>query len=82
MQARAQMQSSLQPGDEVLTAGGLIATIRRLDGDTVTIELSSGVEARIDRRYIAGKRNPAVLAEGDDDAATDAAEPDSQRDQR
>jgi preprotein translocase subunit YajC len=80
MQARARMQSSLQPGDEVITAGGIIATIRRFDGDVVTIELSSGVEARIDRRYIAGKRNPT--AEAGDDADATTVEPDAPRDQR
>jgi preprotein translocase subunit YajC len=80
MQARARMQGSLQPGDEVVTAGGIIATIRRFDGDIVTIELSPGVEARIDRRYIAGKRNPS--AETGDGAEGTNAEPDTQRDQR
>jgi preprotein translocase subunit YajC len=60
MQARSRMQSSLQPGDEIVTAGGLLATIRRLDGEIVTIELSPGNEARIDRRYITGKRNPGT----------------------
>jgi preprotein translocase subunit YajC len=83
MQARARMQSSLQPGDDIITAGGLIATIRRLDGDTITIELSPGNEARIDRRYIAGKRNPPAASTADDGTeAAGTAEPDGQRDQR
>lgn len=81
MQARSQMQSSLQPGDDIITAGGLLATIRRLDGDTVTIELSPGSEARIDRRYIAGKRTPKVDAPGDG-GATDVPEPGKDREQR
>jgi preprotein translocase subunit YajC len=89
MQARAQMQSSLQPGDEIITAGGLLATIRRLDGETITIELSPGNEARIDRRYVAGKRNPATGTDaggtvdgGADDAGTDVVEPGKDRDRR
>jgi preprotein translocase subunit YajC len=80
IQARAQLQRSLQPGDEVLTAGGLIATIRRLDGDTVTVELAPGVEVKIDRRYVTGKKNPAVGDTGG--AESDTAEPDGHRDQR
>jgi preprotein translocase subunit YajC len=87
MQARTQMQNSLQPGDDIITAGGLLATIRRLDGDTITIELSPGNEARIDRRYVAGKRNPAT---GTDDATggdtgqdgTGLVGPDTDRNQR
>jgi preprotein translocase subunit YajC len=79
MQARTRMQGSLQPGDEVITAGGIIATIRRLDDDVITIELSRGVEARIDRRYIAGKRNPNPDVVGDDGGVADTAEPDGQR---
>jgi preprotein translocase subunit YajC len=90
MQARSRMQSSLQPGDEVITAGGLIATIRRLDGETITIELSPGNEARIDRRYVAGKRNPSTGPEdaggtvdgGADEGGTGFGQPGKDRDRR
>jgi preprotein translocase subunit YajC len=52
------LQSSLQLGDEVITSAGFLGTIRRFDGEIVTIELSPGVEARVNRRAISGKVNP------------------------
>ncbi len=55
MRAQQQLQSSLQLGDEVITFAGFFGTIRRFDGDVVTIELSPGVEARLNRRAISGK---------------------------
>ena len=55
LRSQQQLQSSLELGDEVLTFAGLFATIRRFDGDVVTVELSPGVEARLTRRAISGK---------------------------
>jgi preprotein translocase subunit YajC len=52
------LQSSLQLGDEIITSAGFLGTIRRFDGEVVTIELSPGVEARVNRRAISGKVNP------------------------
>ena len=49
-----QMQNSLRVGDEVITAGGLHAYIRRLDDEVLTVEIAPGVEARLDRRAVAG----------------------------
>jgi preprotein translocase subunit YajC len=55
MRAQQQLQSSLELGDEIITFAGFFGTIRRFDGDVVTIELSPGVEARLNRRAISGK---------------------------
>jgi preprotein translocase subunit YajC len=52
------LQSSLQLGDEIITSAGFLGTIRRFDGEVVTIELSPGVEARVNRRAISGKISP------------------------
>jgi Holliday junction DNA helicase RuvB len=57
------LQSSLTLGDEVVTSAGFFGTIRRFDGDVVTIELSPGVEARVSRRAISGKVNPEPAGE-------------------
>ncbi len=59
LRAQQQLQSSLELGDEIVTFAGFIGTIRRFDGDVVTIELSPGVEARLNRRAISGKVSPA-----------------------
>jgi preprotein translocase subunit YajC len=58
LKALQSLQSSLQLGDEIITSAGFFGTIRRFDGEVVTIELSPGVEARVNRRAISGKVNP------------------------
>jgi preprotein translocase subunit YajC len=58
MRAQQQLQSSLELGDEIMTFAGFFGTIRRFDGDVVTVELSPGVEARLTRRAISGKVTP------------------------
>jgi preprotein translocase subunit YajC len=47
------MIDHLRVGDEVLTAGGIFATVVRIEEDEVTVELSPGAEARVAKRAIA-----------------------------
>ncbi len=65
MQAQQSLQRSLQLGDEIVTIGGFHGLIRRFDGDVVTIELSPGNEARINRAAIA--RREAIEADRPDE---------------
>jgi len=58
IRAMQALQSSLQLGDEIVTTAGFLGTIRRFDGEVVTIELSPGVEARVNRRAISGRLGP------------------------
>jgi preprotein translocase subunit YajC len=58
IRAMQALQSSLQLGDEIITSAGFLGTIRRFDGEVVTIELSPGVEARVNRRAISGRIGP------------------------
>jgi len=61
------LQHSLELGDEVVTIGGFLGTIRRFDGEIVTLELSPGTEARVNRRAISSKVDagtPGVIADG------------------
>jgi preprotein translocase subunit YajC len=65
------LQRSLELGDEVVTIGGFLGTIRRFDGDIVTLELSPGTEARVNRRAISARVDsappapePGVIADG------------------
>jgi preprotein translocase subunit YajC len=67
------LQRSLELGDEVVTIGGFLGTIRRFDGDIVTLELSPGNEARVNRRAISARvdsaesvEEPGVIADGAD----------------
>ena len=63
MKALQSLQSSLQLGDEIITSAGFLGTIRRFDGEVVTIELSPGVEARVNRRAISGRITPEPVEE-------------------
>jgi preprotein translocase subunit YajC len=61
------LQRSLELGDEVVTMGGILGTIRRFDGEIVTLELSPGTEARVNRRAISARIDtdkPGVIADG------------------
>ncbi|HZD71005.1 MAG TPA: preprotein translocase subunit YajC [Actinomycetes bacterium] len=83
MRAQQQLQSSLRLGDEIVTIAGFIGTIRRFDGDVVTIELSPGVEARLNRRAISGKVTPSeddIEYEEDLDESDEADDRDDGRD--
>jgi preprotein translocase subunit YajC len=68
------LQSSLQLGDEIITTAGFFGIIRRFDGEVVTIELSPGVEARVNRRAISGKINPGPADEPAIEAADEEEE--------
>jgi preprotein translocase subunit YajC len=57
-QAQQAMLDDLRVGDEVLTAGGFFATVRRIDEDEVTVELGPGTEARLSKRAIAAVLPP------------------------
>ena len=73
VRAMQALQSSLQLGDEIITSAGFLGTIRRFDGEVVTIELSPGVEARVNRRAISGRVGPDIHAA--DDATEDEERP-------
>jgi preprotein translocase subunit YajC len=70
------MQSALGPGDDIVTIGGLHATVVAVEDDVVTLELSPGVTARYARPAIARvlKQEP-VAAEEPVEAAPVADEP-------
>jgi preprotein translocase subunit YajC len=75
MKAMQALQSSLQLGDEVITSAGFLGTIRRFDGEVVTIELSPGVEARVNRRAISGKIQPEPVGEETTEVADEEERP-------
>jgi preprotein translocase subunit YajC len=47
------MQHSLELGDEIITAGGLHATIVELGDSELRVEIASGVVVTLDRRAVA-----------------------------
>lgn len=46
------LMDSLQKGDEVVFAGGLLGTIHKIDGDFAVIELANGVEVKVQRASV------------------------------
>jgi preprotein translocase subunit YajC len=69
MRAQRELMKSLEVGDEVQTIGGMFGTIRSLDDDSVTVEVSPGIEIRFVRGAIARKLvMEEELQDGEDEA--------------
>ena len=62
--AHNRLVSAMSPGDEVVTAGGLLGRVTRIDDDEVGVEVAQGVEVRVARRAIAAVLPPET-AESD-----------------
>jgi preprotein translocase subunit YajC len=67
-----QMLSAIEPGDEILTAGGIYGSVVSVADDEVTVEIAPGTEVRVARRAIAG------IVPKDDDGGTEDTEPDEE----
>jgi len=59
------MMAALAPGDEVMTAGGLVGVLRSIDGDMVGVEIADGVVVRFTLRAII-ERLPSSTGVSDD----------------
>jgi preprotein translocase subunit YajC len=66
--ARAQrdLAEGLSVGDEVITVGGMFATIRALDDDSVTVEVAPGTDIRMLRSAILRKHVTESDAAGEE----------------
>jgi preprotein translocase subunit YajC len=64
-----QRLEQLEPGQEILTAGGLYATVVSVEDDEVTVELSPGLRARVAKKAVA-----AVLTPDEEEHEADAEE--------
>jgi preprotein translocase subunit YajC len=49
--------SGLNPGDQVITAGGIFGQVESLDEESVVLKVESGAKIRVARQSIAGKRS-------------------------
>ena len=74
-----QLLSSVEPGDEILTVGGLYGIVQEIDeDDDLIVEIADGVHVRVARRAVGGVVKPDDEAEDvgeleDDDGARLAA---------
>jgi preprotein translocase subunit YajC len=46
--------ASLEPGDEIVSAGGLYGVIKAIDGDELQVEIADGLVVRMAKRAVAG----------------------------
>lgn len=54
-----QILSSVEPGDEILTVGGLYGIVQEIDEeDDLIVEVAEGVQVRIARRAVGGVVKP------------------------
>ena len=58
-QKQQQLLSSIDPGDEILTVGGLYGIVREIDEeDDLVVEIAEGIQVRIARRAVGGVVKP------------------------
>jgi preprotein translocase subunit YajC len=73
-QKQQHLLSSVEPGDEVLTVGGLYGIVRGIDEeDDLIVEIAEGIQVRIARRAVGGVVKPE---DEDDELDEDADEVD------
>ena len=55
--AREQQQllRSVKQGDRVVAAGGIVGTVRRVDDDTISLQIADNVVIKVDRGSVAKK---------------------------
>ena len=63
MASHRALVASLSPGDEVVTTGGILGTIRSLDDDVAELEVAPGVVLRVARGAIARRTGPPTIGE-------------------
>ena len=74
-----QLLAGIEPGDEVLTMGGIYGIVHEIDEeDDLVVEIAEGIRVRVARRAVAGVVKPDDEAdeadEADEDGGEDAAE--------
>ena len=69
-QEQQHLLASVEPGDEVLTVGGLYGIVREIDEeDDLIVEIAEGIQVRIARRAVGGVVKPE---EDDEDQPEEA----------
>jgi preprotein translocase subunit YajC len=71
----AAMQESVEVGDEVITAGGIHAHVKTVEGDRLEVEIAPNVVVTLDRRAVAAvARDVEVEAEPEPEPEPDPGE--------
>jgi preprotein translocase subunit YajC len=70
-----ELLQSVEPGDEILTVGGLYGIVQEIDEeDDLIVEVADAVHVRIARRSVAGVVKPDDEHDQDDDETSETAE--------
>jgi len=70
-----ELLQSVEPGDEILTVGGLYGIVQEIDEeDDLVVEVADAVHVRIARRAVAGVVKPDEEHDEDDEETADEAE--------
>jgi preprotein translocase subunit YajC len=68
-----ELLESLEPGDEIVSTGGLFGVIKSIDGDELHVEIAEGLVVRMAKRAVAGlverDEEPESLPVGNDPAS-------------
>jgi preprotein translocase subunit YajC len=70
-------RGAVEPGSEVTTTAGLIATVVAVEDDTVTLEVAPGVHSRYLKGAIARVHDPREGLADDEQATPDTTQPGS-----
>jgi preprotein translocase subunit YajC len=64
LNAQRELHSSVGPGDEIVTMGGLLGHVREVndDDDTLVVEIAPGTNVRVARRGVAAIIPPEETA--------------------
>jgi len=74
-QKQQQLLSSVEPGDEILTVGGLYGIVRDIDEeDDLIVEIAEGIQVRVARRAVGGVVKPDEEDEDVDEELDEAHE--------
>ncbi|HEY7344316.1 MAG TPA: preprotein translocase subunit YajC [Gaiella sp.] len=79
-QRRKQMEqqrllASIEPGDEVLTVGGIYGIVTDIDDeDDLIVEIAEGIQVRVARRAVGGVVKPDEEGEDDEEHVEEADE--------
>jgi len=66
--ARQALIESIVVGDEIVTSGGILGTVRSVDDDLVDLEIATGVVIKVARGAIAQRVPADVQHSGDSEA--------------
>jgi preprotein translocase subunit YajC len=66
LRAHQRLIATIEPGDEVVTGGGIYGTVIEVDAEIVRLAVSPGVELRIARAAVLRRVDDARVPDGDE----------------